>query len=82
MRTVKPGEIYCHYKGNLYEIVGVAHHSEHPEEEFVVYRHLGEEGSDRLWIRPKVMFLEKIQQDGKNIYRFKKLADKNTHLFK
>lgn len=41
---IQPGR-YRHYKGNIYEVVGVAKHSE-TEEEVVVYRALyGERGS-------------------------------------
>lgn len=52
----KPG-IYRHYKGNDYEVIGVATHSE-TEEELVVYRSLY--GSYRLTVRPKKMFLEDV----------------------
>ena len=43
------GGKYRHYKGNLYEVVGVARHSE-TLEEMVVYRALYGEGG--LWVRP------------------------------
>ncbi|MDE1856268.1 MAG: DUF1653 domain-containing protein [Candidatus Micrarchaeota archaeon] len=69
---VKIGK-YRHYKGNLYEVVGVARNSENPEEGFVVYRALynSEEFGDRaLWVRPKSMFLESVSLDGKNVPRF------------
>jgi hypothetical protein len=63
---------YKHYKGNLYEVIGVAHHSE-TLEELVVYRALydsPEYGSNALWVRPKEMFSEKVNIDGKEIPRF------------
>lgn len=45
--------IYRHYKGNEYEVIGIAKHSE-TEELLVVYRALyGEYG---LWVRPLSMF--------------------------
>ncbi|MBH0196831.1 MAG: DUF1653 domain-containing protein [Nitrospira sp.] len=51
-----PGR-YRHYKGQEYEVLGVARHSE-TEEEFVVYRALyGEFG---LWVRPLGMFEELV----------------------
>ncbi len=40
---------YRHYKGQEYEVIGVATHSE-TEEEFVVYQALY--GERNLWIRP------------------------------
>ena len=73
MEEVKLGR-YQHFKGNFYEVIGVARHSENPNEEFVVYRALYESkefGKDSLWIRPKKMFLENVVKDGKEVPRFK-----------
>ena len=61
------GGKYRHYKGNLYEVIGVARHSE-TLEEMVVYRALYGEGG--LWVRPLGMFLETVSVDGKNVPRF------------
>jgi hypothetical protein len=59
---------YQHYKGNFYEVLGVAKHSE-TKEELVVYRALyGEHG---LWVRPVTMFLETVIKDGQPVPRFK-----------
>lgn len=58
---------YRHYKGNLYEVMGVAKHSEN-EEEFAVYKALY--GNYDLWIRPKAMFLERVLVDGNEVSRF------------
>jgi hypothetical protein len=53
---IEPG-LYRHYKGNDYEVVGVATHSE-TQESLVVYRALyGEYG---LWVRPLAMFEELV----------------------
>lgn len=66
---IQPGR-YRHYKGQDYEVLGTAKHSE-TEEEFVVYRALyGERG---LWIRPVAVFSEMIQVDGKQVPRFLRL---------
>lgn len=64
--TVKIGR-YRHYKGKEYTVIGVARHSE-TEEELVVYRK--EYDDHGLWVRPKDMFLEHVEIDGKMIPRF------------
>lgn len=69
---VKLGK-YQHYKGKLYEVIGIAKHSE-TLEELVIYRALydsEEFGKNALWVRPKKMFLENIVVDGKEVPRFK-----------
>lgn len=67
--------IYRHYKGNLYQVLHTAQHSE-TEELLVVYRCLyGEYG---VWVRPLAMFSETVTVDGKQLPRFeliKELAD-------
>ena len=58
---------YRHYKGNEYEVIGVAKHSE-DETELVVYRPLyGERG---LWVRPLHMFVESVLVNGLSVPRF------------
>ena len=70
---VSPG-VYRHYKGQQYEVLGIARHSE-TEEEFVVYRALyGDRG---LWIRPLVMFTESVEKGGVSVPRFSRI-DKQT----
>ncbi len=56
MKSVNPG-IYKHYKGNLYEVLGIATHSE-TKERFVIYHAL--KGASDLWARPEKMFSEDI----------------------
>ena len=59
--------IYRHYKGNLYEVLMTARHSE-TEEWMVVYRTLyGEKGT---WVRPYDMFVESVNFEGKEMKRF------------
>ena len=58
--NIKPGR-YRHFKGNEYEVLGMAHHSE-TEEELVVYRTLY--GDHDLWVRPAAMWSEWVERDG------------------
>ena len=64
--TIKPGR-YRHYKGNEYQVLDVATHSE-TEEVLVVYRPLY--GDQKLWVRPISMFLELVDVQGKQLPRF------------
>ena len=61
-----PG-LYRHYKGNDYEVIAVARHSE-TLEPVVVYRALYGEGG--LWVRPYAMFCEEVVVDGRSVRRF------------
>lgn len=71
MSDVKPGR-YRHFKGNEYEVLGVAKDSE-TMEEVVVYRALyGERG---LWVRSARMFAETIERDGKVMPRFRFIGE-------
>lgn len=72
MAKIKLG-IYKHYKGNRYRIIGLARHSE-TLEELVVYQALydsPEFGLNSIWVRPKTMFLEKVEYKGRLVPRFK-----------
>lgn len=64
--SIRPGR-YRHYKGNEYEVIGVARHSE-TEEPLVVYRTCY--GQFDLWVRPAAMFLEQVVVDGRLVPRF------------
>lgn len=77
-REVRLGR-YQHFKGQFYEVIGTGKHSE-TREEFVVYKALydhSEFGNNALWVRPKSMFLEIIERDGKTIERFKFVGEGN-----
>ena len=63
---------YQHYKGNFYEVIGVAKHSE-TEEALVVYKPLyGEQG---LWVRPLAMFTQDVIVNGSKKARFEKVIE-------
>ena len=66
MPTIKPGR-YRHFKGNEYEVIGTARHSE-TLEELVVYRALYDNGG--LWVRPAAMWSETVDRDGYRGPRF------------
>jgi hypothetical protein len=66
MEEIKLGR-YRHFKGNEYEVIGVAMHSESLEP-MVVYRALYGDGG--LWVRPASMWNEIIERDGKSFSRF------------
>ncbi|MFW2177496.1 MULTISPECIES: DUF1653 domain-containing protein [unclassified Moraxella] len=59
--------IYQHYKGNFYQVLHLATHSE-TEEPMVVYRTLY--GSYDVWVRPLAMFEEMVEVDGQCLPRF------------
>ena len=59
--------IYRHYKGNLYEVLGVAQHSE-TLEHLVVYKTLY--GDFSTWVRPLDMFQQSVEKDGEQVARF------------
>ncbi|WP_174875228.1 DUF1653 domain-containing protein [Vogesella oryzae] len=61
---------YQHYKGGMYQVLGVARHSESGEF-LVVYRPLY--GEMALWVRPLGMFTEQVEVDGQSQPRFRLL---------
>ena len=66
VKMIIPGR-YRHFKGNEYEVVAIAHHSE-TLEPMVVYRALY--GEKELWVRPADMWTETVTRDGKEYQRF------------
>lgn len=69
MTEPTPGR-YRHYKGNEYEVIGVARHSE-TDERVVVYRPLYNDSG--LWVRPLAMFVEDVTVNGERVPRFARL---------
>lgn len=70
---IKPGT-YRHFKGNYYEVIGTASHSE-TMEPMVVYRALYGEGG--LWVRPAAMWNELVEKDNYVGPRFQ-LVEENS----
>ena len=58
---------YQHYKGDFYEVICLANHSENGED-LVIYQSLKDK---KIWARPKSMFLENIVIDGVETSRFR-----------
>ncbi len=63
---------YRHFKGNEYEVIAIAKHSE-TLEEMVVYKALYAEGG--VWVRPASMWNETVEKDGKIVRRFSLIAE-------
>jgi len=59
--------VYRHYKGNKYEVVGFAKHSESLED-LVIYKALKADGG--TWARPLSMWSELVEVDGESVKRF------------
>ena len=70
-RAFKPG-VYKHFKGGVYDVMGVAQHSETPEQEFVVYK---SRATGRFMVRPLAMFVEEVERDGYKGPRFVQYSD-------
>lgn len=64
--------LYKHYKGQVYDVIGVAKHSE-TIEELVVYKATYQKEGENLWVRPLTMFKETIIIDGVERKRFEKI---------
>lgn len=64
--TIKPGQIYTHYKGNHYKIIALGKHSE-TGEELVGYERQ-EDG--HIYFRPVELFFKDVEWEGKIIPRF------------
>ena len=61
---------YRHFKGNEYEVIGIARHSE-TTEPMVVYRALYGDGG--IWVRPAYMWNETVERNGKTFKRFERI---------
>ncbi|WP_419893259.1 DUF1653 domain-containing protein [Oceanobacillus kimchii] len=63
------GEIYRHYKGDIYNVIGMGKHTE-TSEELAFY----EDAQGRMWARPMKMFMEQIEVNGTKVSRFQYLG--------
>ena len=59
---------YQHFKGNFYQVIHVARHSE--TEEYLVIYHPYDTPTD-IWARPLAMFTETVIKEGNKFQRFK-----------
>ena len=64
--------IYRHFKGNLYELLYIAKHSE-TLEPTVVYKALYGDGD--IWVRPAHMWTETVEHNGKTVPRFEYIGE-------
>lgn len=71
MNEIKLGK-YRHFKGNEYEVIGIACHSE-TLKKMVIYRALY--GEKEIWVRPAEMWNEEITRDGKTFKRFEFIGE-------
>ncbi|HEV7632074.1 MAG TPA: DUF1653 domain-containing protein [Steroidobacteraceae bacterium] len=71
MHNIKSGR-YRHFKGNEYQVLGVARDAE-TLRSVVVYRALY--GEHSLWVRAIEVFQEFVERDGTRVRRFEYLGD-------
>ncbi len=71
VKEIQPGR-YRHFKGNEYEVIAIARHTE-TTEVVVVYRALY--GDHGIWVRPADMWCETVERDGRTFRRFEKIAE-------
>ena len=68
-------QYYRHFKGNIYRVLHIAKNSE-TLEDMVVYQAMYGEGG--IWVRPKAMFEEVIERDGKTLRRFEPISSEEV----
>ncbi len=63
--SIKKG-IYRHFKGNIYEVIAVAKHSEDMTD-LVIYKSVAD---GKYWARPAEMWQESVVHNGNTMQRF------------
>lgn len=63
---------YRHFKGNEYEVICIAKHSE-TQALMVIYKALY--GGGEIWARPASMWNDTVERDGKTYKRFEYIGD-------
>ena len=63
---------YRHYKGGRYELVCEAKLEADPTVTLMIYRSLSD---GQIWARPKTVFFEMVQHEGRQVPRFAPEAD-------
>lgn len=75
-REINRGDIWRHFKGLVIEIIEPSVFDTETEEEYVVYKEFGQ---NKVWARPKAMFMEEVDHikypDVTEKYRFTKIAN-------
>lgn len=66
-------KLYRHYKNKAYKYIGEAKHSE-TLEDLVIYETLYENKLGKVWARPKEMFFDTVEVDGKTTPRFQPIS--------
>jgi len=66
-KKIKIGGIYKHFKGNKYQVIGIAKDSD-TLRNVIVYKAMYGDGN--LWVRKEEEFLDEVERDGKKFIRF------------
>jgi hypothetical protein len=67
MREFSVGEHYQHYKGNVYQLLAIAKHTESGEKQ-VVYQDTADKS--KVWVTPYERFTESVEHNGVKQPRF------------